>query len=212
MAKPNYVFIMKKIALLVLFVFCGNVYSQKKKAPAKTPPVVIAKGNNYSAELAKNKFYLVVNNTVSKDTLSLKIYPDKTTPTDCKITAFTTKGVPMYLVSWTEKLITETKLKTEDNLITESQIWNPATKNLLVGNTQTVTKIKEIIFLDKLKTASETQEKIRRSGYEFTFLGGEEFSLSDKYSNTKYSYNPTSMKYEIFRPKVAESAPKKKRK
>ncbi|GAQ49035.1 hypothetical protein FPK15_contig00024-0032 [Flavobacterium psychrophilum] len=118
----------------------------------------------------------------------------------------------MYLVSWTEKLITETKLKTEDNLITESQIWNPATKNLLVGNTQTVTKIKEIIFLDKLKTASETQEKIRRSGYEFTFLGGEEFSLSDKYSNTKYSYNPTSMKYEIFRPKVAESAPKKKRK
>lgn len=203
---------MKKIALLVLLVFCGNVYSQKKKAtPKATPSVVIAKGNNSSAELVKNKFYLFVNNATSKDTLLLKTYPDKGTPTDCKITAFTTKGTPMYFVAWTDKQIIETKLKKEENTITESQIWNPATKTLLIGNTQTVAKIKEIVFLDKLKTASETQEKTRRSGYEFTLLG-EDFSLSDKSSSTKYSYNPTSMKYEVAKAKVAPPAPKKKKK
>ena len=204
---------MKKIALLVLIVFCGNVYSQKKKAsPKVTPPLMIAKGgNNSSAEIIKNKFYLFVNNATAKDTLLLKTYPDKGTPLDCKITTFTTKGTPMYLVVWTEKqTTTATKLKTEDNTITESQIWNPATKTLITGNTQSVTKIKEIVFLDKLKTASETQEKTRRSGYEFTFLG-EDFTLSDKSSNTKYSYNPASMKYEVPKGKATTTAPKKKR-
>ncbi len=212
MAQPNYQIIMKKIALLVLLVFCGNVYSQKKKAtPKAAPPVVITKGNNYSAELVKNKFYLFVNNATAKDTLLLKTYPDKGTPTDCKISTFTTKGTAMYFVTWTDKQKTETKLKTEDNIVTESQIWNPATKTLLIGNTQTVSKIKEIVFLDKMKTASETQEKTRRSGYEFTLLGGEDFSLSDKSSSTKYSYNPTSMKYEVAKAKAAPAPPKKKR-
>ena len=202
---------MKKIALLVLLIFCGNAYSQKKKAtPKATPPVVIAKGNNYSAELIKNKFYLFVNNATAKDTLLLKTYPDKGTPTDCKITPFATKGTPMYLIVWTEKTNTTTKLKTEDNVITESQIWNPATKILITSNTQTVIKIKEIVFLDKLKTASETQEKTRRSGFEFTFLG-EDFTLSDKSSNTKYSYNPTSMKYEVPKVKATTPTPKKRR-
>ena len=202
---------MKKIALLVLLIFCGNAYSQKKKAtPKAIPSVVVAKGNNSSAELVKNKFYLFVNNAKSKDTLLLKTYPDKGTPTDCKITTFTTKGTPMYLVAWTDKQKIETKLKTEENTITESQIWNPATKTLLIGNTQTVTKVKEIVFLDKLKTASETQEKTRRSGYEFTLLG-EDFSLSDKSSSTKYSYNPTSMKYEVAKGKVATPVKKKRR-
>ena len=84
-------------------------------------------------------------------------------------------------------------------------------KTLIITNTQTVAKIKEIVFLDKMKTASETQEKTRRSGYEFTFLGGEDFSLSDKSSSTKYSYNPTSMKYEVAKAKVATPTPKKKR-
>ncbi|WP_395058045.1 hypothetical protein [Flavobacterium sp.] len=201
---------MKKIALLVLLVFCGNAYSQKKKATKAIPSVLIAKGNNSSAELVKNKFYLFVNNATSKDTLLLKTYPDKGTPTDCKITTFTTKGTPMYLVAWTDKQKIETKLKTEENTITESQIWNPATKTLLIGNTQTVAKIKEIVFLDKLKTASETQEKTRRSGYEFTLLG-EDFSLSDKSSSTKYIYNPTSMKYEVAKAKAATPVKKKRR-
>ena len=201
---------MKKIALLVLLIFCGNAYSQKKKTtPKATASVVITKGKNYSAELVKNKFYLVVNNAAAKDSLLLKTYSDKGTPIDCKITAFTTKGTAMYLIVWTEKQISETKLKTEDNVSTVSQIWNPATKTSLIANTQTVTKIKEIVFLDKLKTASETQEKVRRSGYEFAFLG-EDFTLSDKSSNTKYSYNPTAMKYEVPKGK-ATAAPKKRR-
>lgn len=200
---------MKKIALLVLLVFCGNVYSQKKKTkPKETPTTVIAKGSNYSAELFKNKFYLVLKIAATKDTLFLKTYSDKVTPIDCKITAFSTKGTPLYLVTWTEKQTTETKLKKEENVFTESQIWNPATKNLVLGNTQTVSNIKEIVFLDKLKTASETQEKIRRSGLEFVFLG-EDYSLSDKYSSLKYSYNATSMKYEIAKTSVATKAQKK---
>ena len=206
---------MKKIALFTLLLCFGSIYSQKKKkAEAVVPNVVIAKSGNASAEMAKNNFYLFVTNGAKKDTLVLKKYDTKGTPLECKINSFTTKGTPMHLVSWTEKSVSETKLKKEETTITESQIWNPATKTLLIGNTQTATKIKEIVFLDKLKNASETQERMRNGGYVFTFLPEGDFFLKDKSSETRYSYNATSLKYEVAKPNA--SAPvkpaKKKRK
>jgi len=200
---------MKKIVILSLFLFCGTMmHAQKKKPISKsTPSVVIAKEGGASAEMIKNNFYLFVTNEAKKDTLLLKTYEGKGNPTECKITSFKTKGTPMYLVAWVEKNTTETKLKKEDATVTESQIWNPATKTLMIGNTQSSTKIKEIVFLDKLKNASETQERMRNSGYTFTFLSDGDFSLKDKSSETRYTYNITSLKYEPA--KAGEAAPKK---
>lgn len=205
---------MKKIALFTLLLCFGNIYSQKKKKPeAVIPNVVIAKSGNASAEMSKNNFYFFISNGAKKDTLLLKKYDVKATPTLCSIKSYTTKGTPMYYVTWTESSVVETKLKKEETTIVESQIWNPAIKTLLIGNTQTATKIKEIVFLDKLKTASETQERTRKSGYEFVFLG-EDFSLRDKSSDTKYTYNVTSMRYEVSKPTstAATKPTKKKRK
>jgi hypothetical protein len=209
---------MKKITLLVLLLACGSMYSQKKKSKAKTPAketsVVIAKSGNASAEMYKNNFTLFITNAGKKDSLLLKKFNDKVTPVDCKITSFTTKTVPMYFVTWAEKSVTENKLKKEETTITESQIWNPATKTLLIGNTQTSVKIKETVFLDKLKNASETQERVRNGGFVFTLLNDGDFSLKDKSSDTKYTYNATSMKYEAVKAKATSTTapPKKKKK
>ncbi|MEO8234631.1 MAG: hypothetical protein ABI549_04385 [Flavobacterium sp.] len=205
---------MKKIALFALLLCFGSIYSQKKKkTEAVIPNIVITKSGNASAEISKNNFYLFVTNGVKKDTLLLKKYDVKGTPTLCSIKNYTTKGTPMYYVTWTENNIVETKLKKEETTVVESQIWNPGTKILQIANTYSTTKIKEIVFLDKLKTASETQERTRKSGYEFVFLG-EDFSLKDKSSDTKYTYNTTSMRYEVAKPNipVATKPTKKKRK
>ncbi|MGH2665624.1 hypothetical protein [Flavobacterium sp.] len=202
---------MKKTMLLVLLLFCGSMYCQKKKAAPKVaaPSPVIAKSGNISAEMVKNNLYLFTKNGTKKDTLLLKKFNEKGTPTECKITPFTAKGVAMYLITWTEKSISETKLKKEETTITESQIWNPATKALLIGNTQTAIKIKETVFLDKLKNASETQERMRNSGFAFEFLTDGDFNLKDKSSSTKYTYNTTTSKYEAVK---GNAAPPKKKK
>lgn len=205
---------MKKIAIFILLGFCVTSFAQKKKStPATKGNTIIATSGNASAEIAKDNFYLFIKNGATKDTMLLKTFKTKVTPMNCTIKTFTTKGTPMYLVSWTENNKTETKLKKEEETVTESQIWNPATKVLQIGNTYSSTMITEIVFLDKLKTASETQQKMRKSGYEFTFLDGD-FLLKDKYSSTKYSYNPTSMKYEVAKgaaPTPTPPAKKKKR-
>ncbi|TGD59727.1 hypothetical protein [Flavobacterium humi] len=202
---------MKKTMLLVLLLFCGSMYCQKKKSTSKVAAAspVIAKSGNISAELVKSNFYLFTKNGAKKDTLLLKKFNAAGTPTDCKITPFTAKGIAMYLITWTEKSVSETKLKKEETTITESQIWNPATKTLLIGNTQTAVKIKETVFLDKLKNASETQERMRNSGFAFEFLTDGDFALKDKSSSTKYTYNAAISKYEAVK---GNSAPAKKKK
>lgn len=209
---------MKKTILLVLLLFCGGMFAQKSKksAPkvAAVSPVVIKSGNA-SVEFVKNDLYLFVANAAKKDTLLLKKYTTKGTPLECKITSFTTKGTPLYFVTWVEKTTTETSLKKEEATTTESQIWNPATKTLMIGNTQAATKIKETVFLDKLKNASETQERMRNAGFAFTFLPDGDFILKDKSSETKYSLNTSTMKYEAAKKASATPPPppaKKKKK
>lgn len=189
---------MKKIALLSIALFTTFAYAQKKKAATSATPAatVITTSGNASVELAKSKLYLFVKNGVQKDTMLLKTYTDKTIPTECKITSYTTKGTPMFYVTWNEKIVTETKLKKEETFSVESQIWNPAKKELQIGNTQSTINIKEIVFLDRLKTASETQQRVKKSGYEFVFNNGD-FILRTKSGDTKYSYNTATSKYEV---------------
>lgn len=204
---------MKKIAILAFAFFTCFTNAQKKKsskAPAPTATVITTSGNA-SVELFKNNLFLLVKNGVQKDTMLLKTYTDKTLPTECKVTNFTTKGTSMYYVTWNEKVVTETKLKKEETAIVESQIWNPAKKELQIGNTQSTSNIKEIVFLDRLKTASETQQRVKKSGYEFIFNNGD-FILRTKSGDTKYTYNTTTSKYEVDKgTPAATTTPKKKR-
>jgi hypothetical protein len=204
---------MKKNILLLLLVFCGNVYSQKKKKATPKAPTseVIAKSNDLSAEIVKSDFYLFRNEKgAKKDTLLLKTFTEKVKPTECVITPFVAKGIPLYCITWKENKKTDTKMKKEDINISIAQIWNPATKIQLYNNVQTSSKIKEQVFLDKLKTASETQERIHNDGYAFSLLPNGDIVQKGKSSETKFSLNPTTMKFEIL-PKTSSVSSKKRK-
>ena len=98
----------------------------------------------------------------------------------------------LYHFSYTENIITETKLKKENALITSNEIWDlSATKIKILGNIQTVTNIKEIKQLGK-STATETIEKTRREGFEFMLTKDFEVLLSTKTQTNKYKFNATT--------------------
>ena len=208
---------MKKIALLLLLLFCGNMYSQKKKKSSKVKVVtstVIAKTDNLTAELIKGNFYVFrIDKIAKKDTLLLKTFSATTVPTDCIIKKFTAKTIPLYCITWTENTSNDSSTKKELIVSKNTQIWNPASKTQLFTNTQTSTNIKEQVFLDKNKTASETQERNRNEGFTFTLLPEGDFTLKNKSYESKYSLNTTTMKFEI--PKTAtpvQTKPVKKKK
>ncbi|RTY94945.1 hypothetical protein [Flavobacterium sp. GT3R68] len=194
------------IFLFALLVLCTNGYSQKKKPAAKIPTTVIAKANTLSAELSKTSFYLFATNKGKKDTIFVKGVDPKFTPAECKITPFTTKGTPLYLITWTEKNTTKTALKTEDAVSIISEIWEitPEAKSQILANKQTTTKIIEKVYLGKTD-ASETQERMRREGFEFTLTKEGDVILKNKTQESKMTYNATTKKY------VADPMPKKKK-
>jgi hypothetical protein len=187
---------MKKIALLLMVLSLCASYGQKKKKPkaaAPKTPVIITLATNADSKVFQKKTDIFL--VVGKDTMALATKKDKA-PTNCKISPVKIKANTFYCVTWNENLLTDTKDKKEDIKITESQIWNPITKTLLIGNTQKDVNVTEIQYLDRLKTASQTVYKKRSEGYLFTLLGNGDFTLSNKSSSTKYSYNEKSSRYE----------------
>lgn len=185
---------MKKIAILVMAFTLSVTYGQKKKSAKKSATAsseVLAKNGDASVKMNKSKVILIV----AKDTMVLA--ENKTTPlSNCKVVPVKIKTNTFYCVTWNETAKTDSKLKKEEAAIVESQIWNPLTKTLLVGNTQKTVKVTEIVFLDRLKTASETQYKTRNEGYLFSLLPNGDFSLSNKSATTKYAYNEKAARYE----------------
>lgn len=188
---------MKKIILLVIAsFFCLSMQAQKKKAtPKKTASIVLAKAANLTAEIVKDNFYLFINNGTIKDTIVLKTVDVNNLPAECKITVFTTKQTPLYLITWNEKSSSKTDLKTEEVVLIYSQIYEITSKSLALANIQKTTNITEKVFLDKLKNASETQQRVRREGYEFALLPEGDVQLKSKTQDNKLTYNPTDKKY-----------------
>ena len=120
-----------------------------------------------------------------------------TNTTNFKIKSFTVGNVKLYHFSYTENILTETKLKKENALITSNEIWELSTTKLkILGNIQTVSQIKEIEFLDKNKTASQTVDKTRREGFEFTLTKDYEVHLSTKNQVNKYKFNEVTRRYD----------------
>ena len=190
---------MKKIYFLIalsLITFTG--FSQKKKvvkkATAKSAFIVLAKNGNLSAELDKNKFYLFTDAS-RKDTIVLKKFEKAILPTECKITPFTAKGTALYCITWIEKNVPDTQLKNEEATTIFNEIWDVNTKTQVLANNQTTTKITEIVFLDKNKTVSETREKMRREGFEFTLTKEGDVILKNKSQENKMTYSAADKKY-----------------
>ena len=90
----------------------------------------------------------------------------------------------------------KTDLKTEEVVNVHCEIFDVTTKTQVLANTQTTTNITEKVFLDKLKNASETQQKIRREGLEFRLNPDGTVTLKSKKQENKLTYNPAEKKYK----------------
>ena len=193
---------MKKLFLLLLLSVTAIGFAQKGKSKASPKNVVLATVDNISAEIISEKagkrVVLFVKNEGVVDTLEVKkLDKAEFKPTSFTIKSFTTQGKKIYHVNWKEVIKVDTKLKKENGVLTEDQLWDTQAKTLLSGNTHKSSHIKETVFLDANKTASHDVEKNRNEGFEFTLNADGSFSLKTKTQNSTYVYNTASSKYEI---------------
>lgn len=127
----------------------------------------------------------------------VKAADDKFSPSDCKLSAFMAGSVKLYLLQWSEKKVTKTDLKTEDITTIYSIIYEIKDKKQVFSNYQLTNHITEKVFLDRLKNASETQEKIRREGFEFALNPDGSVTQKSKTQNNKYVYDITKKEFVI---------------
>ncbi|MBC7607099.1 MAG: hypothetical protein H7199_09105 [Burkholderiales bacterium] len=220
---------MKKIILLLALSFLSfSSFSQKKKNERKENPAkVLTKTDQLSAELVPVKdqfrFEFNVDNKGKKDTLFTKkidvsgnaksaATKNNNLPVDCRISAIKVKGTSLYCITWKENNTNEITDKTEERTQTYSQLWNASTKTQLLSNVQTVTKIKEILWLDKLKNASQTSEKLRNEGFVFTLTPEGDVILKNKTQENKLTYNTATNKYDNIKSNTAPAVKPSKKK
>ena len=195
---------MKNLIFTLLLLITSVSLAQKPKTPVKATSSALATFENLKAEIitegGKQKLAILLDNAGKKETIILKEIntTDKAQqPTNFKIKSFTIGNVKLYHFSYTENILTETKLKKENALITSNEIWELATTKIKIfGNIQTVSQIKETQFLDKNKTASQTVDKTRREGFEFTLTKEYEVHLSTKTQTNKYKFNEVTRRYD----------------
>ena len=188
---------MKKILLLLLISFtCLNAIAQKKgKSNSKVSKTnVLAKSDNVTVEIVKNNFNLYVSNGKIKDSINIKTV-GTTVPTDCKLTAFTSKNNKLYLLTYNEKTIIQSVNKTEEITAANAEIFDIVSKSKVFSNVQKATKITEKVFLDRLKNASETQERMRNEGFVVTLLPDGDLLLKTKTQENKMTYDAVTKKY-----------------
>lgn len=190
---------MRKILLLfaLSFVLTSSFAQKNKSVVARPTTTSLAKLDNLAAETKGGNFQLIID---GKDAIIVKPVDSKCTPLDCKLTSFKASGALLYLLTWTEKSQNKTDLKTEDIVALYSYIYEVSSKKLVFENKQVTNKITEKVFLDKLKQASETQQKIRREGLEFKLNPDGTISQKNKTQESKLVYD-TSKKEFVFKKK-----------
>lgn len=195
---------MKK-ALLLFFsiVLSCSVYGQKAKKTAPKSKVAtakktaLAKSDNLTAELLEKKDAHLFFTLAGKDTLFSKPVQKKDgTPAEVKIVPFTSGGAKLHLISWQQnKKIGDAKTKLENITESRSEVWDVAAKKMVFENTYTVNNITEVVWLDANKTASKTEEKIRRGGAECTLSAQGDIVLKNKSQESKLTYNAAQQKF-----------------
>jgi hypothetical protein len=194
---------MKRIVIVVLMVFISaSSFAQKKKPVAKKTATttvakgILAKADNLVAEIKNGSFQVTINeNGKAKDAIIVKAVDAKFAPTNTKLTAFKANGVSLYVLTWTEIAVIKTDLKTENLTNIYSVVYEISNKKQVFSNTQTTNHIVEKVFLDKLKTASETQERIRREGFEFILNADGTITQKNKTQENKWKYDPATFEF-----------------
>lgn len=190
--------------ILIVLAFTNTVFSQKKgkrKKIVKKTSIVLANATNVVFEMNKknglNQLYLLLGD--KKDTLLLKSVPEltKILPESCVLKSFFCGTTPFLNVTWTENnSIGDAKSKLENITKINNEIWETAARNQVFANVQTTTNIKEIVYLDRLKNASETQERNRKEGFEFMLQTNGDVLLTNKSQVNTMVYNAVDKKYK----------------
>lgn len=192
---------MKKIILLVLIALVSTAsFAQKKKSSGKKPAStattsakgVLARADNLVAEVKAGNFQVTID---GKEALTVKAVDAKFAPTNVKLSSFMASGTKLYLLTWTETIQIKTDLKTEDITNVNSVVYEIPNKKQVFSNTQMTNHITEKVFLDRLKTASETQEKIRREGFEFILNADGTITQKNKTQENKWKYDAAKIEF-----------------
>lgn len=192
---------MKKI---FLFLFIGllsvNGFSQKKtrggaeRSGAKSTTVsVFPKLDNLQVEVRAGKFQVAISEKgKANDALVVKEVTTGYAPNECKLSSFMASGVKLYLLTWTELSQTKSTNKTEDKTTIYSVVYEITSKKQVHSNYQLTNHITEKVFLGGT-AASETQEKVRREGFEFILNPDGSITQKNKTQQTTLVYDKDKM-------------------
>ena len=190
---------MKKVILFVSIVLLSvNCFSQKKAVDKK--PVVTAvafpKLDNLKVEIKNGKFQVSISEKgKTNDMLIVKDVDVAFAPKDCKLSSFMASGVKLYLLTWTEINTVKTNMKSEERTTIYSVIYEIIAKKQVYSNYQLTNHITEKVFLGKSE-ASETQEKMRREGFEFKQNPDGSVTQKNKTQQTTYVYDKDKMEFK----------------
>ncbi|WP_333877361.1 hypothetical protein [Flavobacterium sp.] len=192
---------MKKIALFVLVALLSmHSYAQKKKSSASKATTSasssgLAKIDNLIVEVKKGNFQVTITeNGKEKDAMIVKAADANFKPTNCKLSSFTAGGTKLYLLTWTETAQIKTAKKTEDITTIYSVIYEIGSKKQVFSNSQMTNHITEVVSLGGT-AATETQEKIRRDGFEFILNPDGSVTQKSKNQQNKWVYDAAKIEF-----------------
>ena len=189
---------MKKIIFLALILLASSQsFSQKKKAVAKKPVTAacISKLDNLTAEVKSGNFQITIaGKGKTSDAIIVKSSDAGGAPSDCKLSSFTASGTKLYMLQWAEKSQIKTGNKTEDKTTIYSTVYEITNKKQVFSNTQITNHITEIVSLGGT-AATETQERIRREGFEFILNADGSITQKNKTQENKWVYKVNTMEF-----------------
>ena len=189
---------MKKIFLFVCVVLLSfNGFSQKKKAATKKPATTATfpKLDNLTTEVKNGNFQVSISEKgKSGDAMVVKAVDASFKPNDCKLSSFMANGVKLYLLTWTELSKTVSANKTEEKTTVYNVIYEIVSKKQVYSNYQLTNHITEKVSLGGT-AASETQDRIRREGFEFVLNPDGSVTQKGKNQQMTFVYNKDKMEF-----------------
>ncbi len=190
---------MKKIFLLLCVgLLTLNGYSQKKKSGAKkttTTASALPKVDNLQVEIKGGNFQVAINEKGKPaDAMVVKAVDAAFKPKDCKLSSFMASGVKLYLLTWTEINNITTGSKKEEKTTIYNVIYEIVSKKQVYSNYQLTNHITETVSLGGT-AATETQEKIRREGFEFVLNPDGSVTQKGKNQQNTFIYNKDKQEF-----------------
>ena len=191
---------MKKIFLfLCVGLMTLNGFAQKKHAAPNKPTTTAAafpKLDNLQVEVKKGNFQVTISEKGKAiDAMIVKAADASFAPTNCKLSSFMATGVKLYLLTWTEMNTIKTGAKTEERTTIYNVIYEIASKKQVYSNYQLTNHITEIVSLGGT-AATETQERLKREGFEFILNPDGSITQKTKTQQNNMVYNKDKMEFK----------------